>query len=584
VHYRSAGTGPCVVLVHQSPQSSAALVPLIQLLAKDFTVFAFDTPGCGESDPLPRKSPTIRHYADSLARTFEAVGLKKVGLFGSKTGACIALEVARRYPEKVRGVVLDSLPIFTPAQVKSMTRVMRREDEDDAYYLMPFQPKWDGSHLISTWSHVRDHVSWFPWYERNAPNRRQIDMPSPEALHDGVMDNFRAGDDLRTVVEAAFRYKSKKAVADLSVPAAFTAREEDMLFHCLDMLPALRARQCIVPLGRDMVAYRKAITGFLKPFAAGRRPKDPAIVDTPNKTTRAFADLSDGKQVLFRIRNARAPGRPLVLLHNGPGSGLGLMDFAECLSRNRPVCVPDMPGNGDSDVLPGKKNDIRSYSARLINALERLDLKSVDLFGRGSGAAVALSMAVARPSLVHRLILHDLPLLTAAERARFARHYTPPIEPTWDGGHLYKTWLMLRDDQIYWPWFDRRRRAIRPIDFKGSPEQLHARLFEVLKARGSYGQATQAAFQYQAHADLKRLAHPTLLIEREGDVFAGRYKAVLANSPVITVAIDRTETSLKRKVESFLDEGRGIQTRSRMSQTLPIDALDGGLTWCGGSA
>jgi hypothetical protein len=155
---------------------------------------------------------------------------------------------------------------------------------------------------------------------------------------------------------------------------------------------------------------------------------------------------------------------------------------------------------------------------------------------------------------VHRLILPDLPLLTAAERARFSREYTPPIEPTWDGSHLYKTWLMLRDDQIYWPWFDRRRHAIRPIDFKGSPDQLHARLFEVLKARRSYGLTTQAAFQYQAHADLKRLARPTLMIEREGDVFAGRYKAALANSPVITtVAIDRNETSFKREVERFLD-------------------------------
>lgn len=556
VHYRRAGRGPCVVLVHQSPQSSAALVQLIRLLAKDFTVFAFDTPGCGASDPLPRKSPTIRHFADSLARTFEAVGLKKVGLFGSKTGACIALEFSRRYPEKVRGLVLDSLPVFTPVQVRGMTSVMRSDDKEGAYYLMPFKPKWDGSHLASTWSHVRDHVTWFPWYERKAANRRNIDMPWPEAMHEGVMDNFRAGDDLSTVVEAAFRYKPKKAIAELSVPVVFTAREEDMLFPCLDMLPALRARQRIVPLGRDMAAYRAAIQGFLKPFSAGRSPVDPAIGEPPKKTIRAFADLSSGSQVLLRIRNAGALGRPLVLLHDGPGSGLSLMGLAESLPCDRPIYVPDIPGNGDSDPLPGKKNEIRTYGTRLIQALGRLDLRSVDLFGRGSGAAVALAITVARPSFVHRLILHDLPLLTAVERARFSQDYTPPIEPTWDGGHLYKAWLMLRDDQIYWPWFDRRSRTIRPIDFEGNPGQLHERLFEVLKARRSYGQTTQAAFRYQTHANLKRVACPTLMIERDGDAFAGRHEPVVSNLQVITTAtIDRSETSFKQEVESFLEPG-----------------------------
>ena len=30
-------------------------------------------------------------------------------------------------------------------------------------------------------------------------------MRSPEAMHDGVMDNFRAGDDLRTVVDLLTR-------------------------------------------------------------------------------------------------------------------------------------------------------------------------------------------------------------------------------------------------------------------------------------------------------------------------------------------------------------------------------------------
>ena len=553
IHYRRSGSGPCVVLVHQSPQSSAALIPLIQLLAQDFTVFAFDTPGCGESDPLPLRSPTIRDYADSLARTFEAVGLKRAGLFGSKTGSCIALEFARRYPEKVAGVVLDSLPVFTPAQVRGMTSIARTDDGDDAFYLMPFQPKWDGSHLTSTWSHVRDHVYWFPWYERQARNRRDIGMPSPEALHDGVMDNFRAGDNLRTVVEAAFRYKSKSAVARLTVPAVFTAREEDMLYPCLRMLPPLRAGQRIVPLGRDMVAYRQAIRKFLKPFAVGRSPKDSIDQSASRKTFRTFADLIDGTQVLFRVLNAGASGRPLVLLHDGPGSGLGLMKLAERLSGERPAYVPDLPGNGDSDPLRGRKVRIPAYADRIIEAIGRLGLRTVDLFGRGSGATVALAIAAARPQMVHRLVLHDLPVVTAMERGQLARHYTPPIEPIWDGGHLYKTWLMLRDQQIYWPWFDRRREAIRPVDFEGTPLDLHQHLLEVLKARHTYGLTTQAAFHHKAALDMKRRTCPAVVLEQEGDVFTGRANSVVRKVPGISfMTVGSDSEAFVQEIEGFL--------------------------------
>lgn len=57
VHYRRAGSGPPIVLVHASPQSSLSLTPLIKFLAPRFTVFAFDTPGFGFSDPLPKKNP-----------------------------------------------------------------------------------------------------------------------------------------------------------------------------------------------------------------------------------------------------------------------------------------------------------------------------------------------------------------------------------------------------------------------------------------------------------------------------------------------------------------------------------------------
>jgi pimeloyl-ACP methyl ester carboxylesterase len=66
VHYRRAGSGPPVVLVHQSPRSSAEYEALIAEWAAHFTCLAPDTPGFGESAPLPMNNPHVNDYADAV--------------------------------------------------------------------------------------------------------------------------------------------------------------------------------------------------------------------------------------------------------------------------------------------------------------------------------------------------------------------------------------------------------------------------------------------------------------------------------------------------------------------------------------
>ena len=59
VHYRRAGSGSPIILLHQSPKSSEEYIPLINELSDQYTVFAPDTPGNGLSDPLPIEKPKM---------------------------------------------------------------------------------------------------------------------------------------------------------------------------------------------------------------------------------------------------------------------------------------------------------------------------------------------------------------------------------------------------------------------------------------------------------------------------------------------------------------------------------------------
>ena len=74
VHYRKCGQGPVVLMVHQSPRSSAEYEALMRDWAGHFTCIAPDTPGFGQSDPLAKADPDINDYADAIVEFVGALG------------------------------------------------------------------------------------------------------------------------------------------------------------------------------------------------------------------------------------------------------------------------------------------------------------------------------------------------------------------------------------------------------------------------------------------------------------------------------------------------------------------------------
>ena len=98
MHYRYAGSGPRLVLFHASPGSSKQLEPLIALLARDFTVVAPDTPGNGDSSPLPVQAPAIEEYARAMIEFFNALDIDSAHVYGTHTGACLGSELALLAP------------------------------------------------------------------------------------------------------------------------------------------------------------------------------------------------------------------------------------------------------------------------------------------------------------------------------------------------------------------------------------------------------------------------------------------------------------------------------------------------------
>src|SRR6266545_8232037 len=76
-------------------------------LADDFTVTAWDAPGCGGSSDPP-ETFRLPDYADCLAGFIQALDLGRPHVGGLSWGGGLALELYRRHPQVPRSLVLAS--------------------------------------------------------------------------------------------------------------------------------------------------------------------------------------------------------------------------------------------------------------------------------------------------------------------------------------------------------------------------------------------------------------------------------------------------------------------------------------------
>jgi pimeloyl-ACP methyl ester carboxylesterase len=500
VHYLRAGDGPPAVLVHSSPANAWFLMPEIERLSADYTVFAFDTPGFGLSEPLPLQEMIVADLADALAETLSAIDMPPCPMFGTHSGAAIALEFAVRHPERVTGLVLDGVPAFTQEECAALF--------GDYFRKLPVSDL--GGHYAAAWTRFRDQTVWFPWSHRRPENLNGYDLSGPESTHLWVSMYFDAAETYTPAYYATSHYGARaiEAAAELTLPAIYTATDTDMLFPHLARLPPLKDGQSIRLVGTSYELKRELIAeGFTRFGARGEAPPDRDGIGSGSQVKRQFIEGDNGRQIHLRYAGDRV-SPALLLLHDAPGSTAQLEPLIEALGRHWFVIAPDLPGSGESDPRPGTPS-IADFAAEAERLLAQLGIATIDVYGIGFGSSVAAELALST-ARVSSLSLQGLLLPDQEERQALAANYTPPISVEPDGAHWYRTWLMLRDSRIWWPWFDRRLATQRrtPASFDG--DELHRWTTDVMRRRGSYHHLIQAALAHDLAGALAQLKPPVI--------------------------------------------------------------------------
>ena len=106
IHYRTAGQGKPLLLVHGLFSSMETFTPLFETLSSQRRLVAFDFPDHGESTKGPDFHVDWQGYGEAILALANSLGFDEFDLCGHSMGGGVAALFASQYPEKVSKLIL----------------------------------------------------------------------------------------------------------------------------------------------------------------------------------------------------------------------------------------------------------------------------------------------------------------------------------------------------------------------------------------------------------------------------------------------------------------------------------------------
>jgi pimeloyl-ACP methyl ester carboxylesterase len=107
LYFEEHGSGTPILGIHGGGSSAVFWEDAAQELSKLGRVIIYDRRGCNRSErPEPYETTTIQEHAEDALGLLRALDAEPAVLIGRSWGGTIALDLALRYPESVRALVL----------------------------------------------------------------------------------------------------------------------------------------------------------------------------------------------------------------------------------------------------------------------------------------------------------------------------------------------------------------------------------------------------------------------------------------------------------------------------------------------
>lgn len=132
IAFRTAGSGPILVLLHGMAGSSATWRHVLPALAREFTVVAPDLLGHGES-AKPRTDYSLGAHASAVRDLMTALGHDRATLIGQSFGGGVAMQLAYQFPERCERLILVGSGGLGP----EVNAILRALSLPGASYVLP---------------------------------------------------------------------------------------------------------------------------------------------------------------------------------------------------------------------------------------------------------------------------------------------------------------------------------------------------------------------------------------------------------------------------------------------------------------
>lgn len=106
LHYKRAGSGPAILLLHGSGSSLHGFERVTEFLSSSFEVIRLDLPGFGLTGPRADRDYRVSQYAATVAEFMSALALDRCSLVGNSLGGNIGWNLALDAPARIENLVL----------------------------------------------------------------------------------------------------------------------------------------------------------------------------------------------------------------------------------------------------------------------------------------------------------------------------------------------------------------------------------------------------------------------------------------------------------------------------------------------
>jgi 2-hydroxymuconate-semialdehyde hydrolase len=242
-------------------------------------------------------------------------------------------------------------------------------------------------------------------------------------------------------------------------------------------------------------------------------------------------------------------GSPVLLIHGIPTSNLLWRKVMPVLAKTHQVFAPDLLNYGKSDKPADANVSIEAQSRLIVKLMDQLELESADMVAHDIGGGVAQLIAVNYPARVRKLVLIDAVCFDSWPIPEFLPLQEPGAEEATSLDEFLKMMREFMPEGVH----NKDAMTDDVIDLYLSPWSTE----EGKKALFRNFRRLNPEYTQAIAGDLKHLAHETLIMWGEKDVFqkpayASKLQEAIPNAKLIWIK-DAGHWLMEEKPEEISD-------------------------------